>query len=47
MTLLSFATASANPPKAVTFDRPKTFFYPIGWMAIVAGTGWFVWMIVA
>ncbi len=30
--------------RAVTLNRPKTIFYPIGWLAILAVPAWFLWL---
>jgi hypothetical protein len=37
---------SAAQPDDTVLNRPKTFFYPIGWLTVACVFSWFVWMVV-
>jgi hypothetical protein len=41
---VSVSQSNAVAEKAVSLNRKKTIFYPIGWLAILAVAAWFSWL---
>lgn len=46
MNLSMEINSSAARPAVTIVNRPKTFFYPIGWMTVVSVVTWLVWVAV-
>ncbi len=46
MNLSMEINSSATRPAVTIVNRPKTFFYPIGWMTVVTVLTWLVWVAV-
>jgi len=44
MTYSNPSMSSSVQSKGTVLNQPKTFFYPIGWVAIACVGAWFVWM---
>lgn len=46
---MNYCTQNNSPalrPNGTIVNRPKTFFYPIGWMTVACVFSWFLWIVV-